>query len=222
MKVLVACEFSGIVRNAFIEEGHDAWSCDIEPSSDKGNHIQDDVLNVLNDGWDLMVAHPPCTYLCISGIRWMYNEDGTINLERKVKQDEALEFVKALMFAPIDRIAIENPIGVISSKLIPPTQTIKPYMFGDDSSKSTCLWLKNLPKLFPTNIIKPTFHISSTGRKWDSWFWNSSLISDYSERSKMRSTTFKGIANAMSIQWGNSKLVQTNLSPNFDILRMFV
>ena len=135
MKVLIACEFSGIVRDAFIKRGHDAWSCDLLPTEVEGPHIQGDVLNILNDGWDLIIAHPPCTHLATSGARWFKNKEK--------EQKEALEFVSLLLNAPINKIALENPISIISSRIRKPDQIVQPWMFGHPEQKSTCLWLKN-------------------------------------------------------------------------------
>lgn len=150
MRVLVACEFSGTVRRAFRERGHDAWSCDLLPAEDRGYHYQQDVLEILDDGWDLMIAHPPCTYLSVSGMHW------TARGKRDPKHTEdALEFVRALMAAPIPRIAVENPVSVISSRIRKPDQILQPWMFGHDASKTTCLWLKNLPLLKHTKIVAP-------------------------------------------------------------------
>lgn len=180
MRVLVACEFSGVVRRAFRDLGHDAWSCDILPSDDNSPfHIQADVRTVLNDGWDLMIAHPPCTYLAVSGARWFKN--------RLNEQAEAIEFVKTLMNAPIPRMAIENPRSILSTRIRKPDQTIQPWQFGHGEKKLTCLWLKNLPKLKPTNIV--------SGRK-------TRIHSLSSTRSKERSITYEGIAKAMADQWG--------------------
>ncbi len=181
MKVLVACEFSGRVRDAFIAKGHDAWSCDILPSDAPGPHIQGDVSNVLDQGWDLMIAHPPCTHLAVSGARWFK--------EKQREQAEALTFVKILMDAPIPRIAIENPISIISSKIRKPDQIIQPWQFGHGEVKSTCLWLKGLPLLIPTNIVEgrePKVHRMPPGEN----------------RWKLRSLTYQGIATAMADQWG--------------------
>lgn len=199
MKVLVACECSGRVKMAFRAKGHNAWSCDILPSEIENDryHIQDDVLKHLNDGWDLMIAHPPCIYLCVSGARWLTN-----NPERLELQKQALSFVQQIANAPIDKIAIENPIGKLSRVWRKPDQVIQPFWFGEPLMKSTCLWLKNLPKLKPANIVPVEFHISSTGRKWSKWFWDTSLL-PYEERSRERSRTFWGIANAMADQWGD-------------------
>lgn len=206
MKILIACEESQIVCNAFRLMGHEAYSCDLIPTS--GNHpeyhIQKDVLTILNDGWDMMIAHPPCTQLCVSGQRWFNDEQyflGTRGYKPHCLKDGAINFVQSLIDAPIKKIAIENPISIISSRIRKPDQVIRPFHFGDDSSKSTCLWLKNLPKLKPTNIITPTKIITKSGRSWDKWFFETSCISDKKLRSKIRSKTFSGIANAMANQW---------------------
>lgn len=146
MRVLVACEFSGAVRNAFRQMGHDAWSCDLLPSEDESpHHIIGDVLAHLDEGWDLMIAHPPCTHLAVSGARWFK--------DKRTEQAEALRFVRALLDAPIEKIALENPISIISSHVRKPDQIIQPWMFGHGETKATCLWLKNLPKLSPTNVV---------------------------------------------------------------------
>ncbi len=182
MRVLVACEFSGIVRDAFHRRGHDAWSCDLLPTEIPGKHLQDDVLNQLWDRWDLMVAHPPCTHLAVSGARWFKDKQN--------EQRQALGFVKKLLDAPIPRIALENPISVISTLVRKPDQIIQPWQFGHPETKATCLWLKNLPKLKPTEIVegrKPRVHYESPGP--DRW--------------KNRSRTLQGIADAMAEQWSN-------------------
>jgi len=181
MKILVACEFSGIVREAFMARGHDAWSCDLLPTEIPGQHIQGDVLKILSDGWDLMIAHPPCTYLAVSGARWF--------AERKPEQEAALEFVRLLLDAPIPKIALENPISVISSRIRKPDQIIQPWMFGHAETKATCLWLKNLRPLKPTNLVvgrDDRVHREPPGP--DRW--------------KRRSRTYAGIALAMAEQWG--------------------
>ena len=184
MRVLVACEFSGTVREAFRRRGLDAWSCDLLPAEDGSQfHFQGDVLNRLQDGWDLMVAHPPCTHLAVSGARWF-------PLKRR-EQAEALEFFRELLTAPIDRIAVENPVSVASSRLRPADQTIQPWQFGHGETKATCLWLKNLPLLQPTNIVEgrePRIHLMPPGP--DRW--------------RERSRTFSGIAEAMADQWGGT------------------
>lgn len=201
MKVLVACEESGTVREAFRKLGHDAWSCDLQEARDKSPyHYQGDIFDIINDGWDLMIAHPPCTFLCVSGARWLTHPKYP---NRKQDRQEAFEFFMKLANANIEKIALENPIGYVSTAWRKPDQIIHPYMFGDDASKSTCLWLKNLPKLTETNRIQPTFHITKKGVKYDKWWWDSSLISNKVERAKFRSKTFQGIAEAMANQWGN-------------------
>ncbi len=180
MKILIACEFSGIVREAFKKLGHDAWSCDLLPTEIPGQHIQGDVLEHLDEGWDTMIAHPPCTHLAVSGARWFK--------DKKKEQEEALEFVKALWNAPIAKIAIENPISIISSKISKPDQIIQPWMFGHGEIKATCLWLKGLPLLKPTNIVdgrEARVHRMQPGP--DRW--------------KERSRTLQGIADAMAQQW---------------------
>lgn len=183
MRVLVACEYSGAARDAFLAAGHDAMSCDLLPTESPGPHHQGDVRAVLGDGWDLMIAHPPCTHLSVSGARHFAAKraDG--------RQQEALEFVRALMLAPIPRICIENPVSVISSAIVPPAQTIQPWQFGHGETKATCLWLKNLPPLQPTNVVdgrEPRVHMMPPGP--DRW--------------RERSRTYSGIAAAMAAQWG--------------------
>lgn len=181
MKILIACEFSGTVREAFRSKGHDAWSCDLLETEIPGQHYQGDVLEVINDGWDMMIAHPPCTHLAVSGARWFHL--------KRIEQEEALEFVKELMDAPIPRICIENPVSIISSKIRKPEQIIQPWQFGHGETKATCLWLKNLPKLMSTNIVdgrEDRIHKMPPSK--DRW--------------KERSRTFKGIAQAMAEQWG--------------------
>ena len=181
MKVLIACEFSGVVREAFTKLGEDAWSCDLLPTESPSNkHYQCDVRDIIYNGWDLMIAHPPCTHLAVSGARWFK--------EKLKEQEEALEFVKFLLNAPIEYITLENPISIISSKICKPTQIIQPWMFGHGEVKATCLWLKNLPRLTPTNRVEgrdPRVHYASPGEN----------------RWKERSRTLKGIAEAMAMQW---------------------
>lgn len=200
LKVLVACEESGVVREAFKKKGHYSVSCDFLPSSIEGDHYQGDVLDIIHDGWDLMIAHPPCTFLCLSGARWVYDPRYP---DRKEDREKAYQFVLELINAPIDKIAIENPIGYLSSRWRKPDQIIKPYMFGDNSTKSTCLWLKNLSKLSPTDVIVPDKHISKKGIIYDKWWFDTCLIQDHEERRKARSKTFQGIADAMADQWGS-------------------
>jgi len=182
MRVLVACEYSGRVRDAFIRGGHEAMSCDLLPTDQPGPHYQGDVMDIIADGWDLMIAHPPCTHLAVSGSRWFkYKEK---------EQAEALEFVRLLLNAPIKHIALENPISVISSKIRKPDQIIQPWQFGHGETKATCLWLKNLPKLLPTNIVE--------GREA-----KVHKMPPSPDRWKLRSTTYQGIADAFANQWGN-------------------
>lgn len=198
MKVLIACEYSGNVRDAFRRLGHDAWSCDLLPSETNGPHYQCDVREILDKGWDLMVAHPPCTYLCSSGLHWNKRRP-----ERAKLTEEALEFVQFLMDVPIPKIAIENPIGCISTRIKRPSQTIQPWQFGDDASKSTCLWLKNLPLLTPTKLVEP--RIVNGKKRWanqtDS---GQNKLAPSETRWKERSVTYAGIAEAMAKQWGGT------------------
>jgi len=209
MKVLIACEYSGAVRDAFIKQGHDAMSCDLLPTDVPGPHYQGSVTDILNDGWDLMIAHPPCTYLAVSGNRWLYNKDGSKNEERWANRREALDFVRLLMDAPIKRIAVENPVSVISSEIRKPDQIIQPWQFGDEAQKTTCLWLKNLPKLKPTKIVGEgemfEWTCKKTGRTKRQAQWYMDILSKAktkAERQKLRSKTFQGIADAMADQWG--------------------
>lgn len=182
MKVLIGCEFSGVVRGAFRALGHNAWSCDLLPSDDDSPyHIQCDVLSIIHDDWDQAIFHPPCTHLCSSGARWWK--------DKAKEQADALAFVRLLMQAPIPMIAIENPVGLISTRIRKPDQIIQPWQFGHGETKATCLWLKNLPKLMPTNIVEERearIHKMPGGK--DQW--------------KKRSITYAGVAMAMASQWG--------------------
>jgi len=188
VKVLVACEFSGIVRDAFAKRGHDAWSCDLLPTEIPGQHIQDDVLKHLDDEWDLMIAHPPCTYLTISANKWYKPEFKDRFPNRQQDRYKAIVFFMELMNAPIVKIAVENPVGIMSSCYRKPNQIIQPWMFGHGETKATCLWLKRLPLLKPTNIV--------SGREQ-----KLHKLSPSKNRWKLRSKTFQGIANAMAEQW---------------------
>ena len=203
MRVLIACEESQVVCKAFRERGHESYSCDVINCSGGHPewHIKEDVLKILDQRWDLLIAFPPCTYLCVSGARWMYHPK---HPNRKQYQDEAVEFFMLMAEAPIEKIAIENPIGIISTRWRKPDQIIKPLMFGHGSTKQTCLWLKNLPNLEATNVVKAEKYVSSSGRVWDKWFFETSLISDLKERSKVRSKTFPGIGEAMAEQWSKN------------------
>lgn len=181
MRVLVACEYSGRVRDAFIRRGHEAMSCDLLPTDVPGPHYQGDVTDILGNGWDLMIAHPPCTHLAVSGARWFKN--------KMTEQAEALAFVRLLLDAPIPRIALENPVSIISSRIRKPDQVIQPWQFGHGETKATCLWLKCLPKLAPTEIVSgrdARVHKMAPGP--DRW--------------KERSRTYEGVAEAMAAQWG--------------------
>ena len=188
MKVLIACEYSGRVRDAFIKKGHDAMSCDILPTEVEGPHYQGDVLDVLDDGWDLMVAHPPCTFLSNSGVRWLYSQEG-----RWQKMLEGADFFRTLCLAPIEKVAVENPVqhkhAVAAHGCGRQTQSIQPWQFGHGEVKRTCLWLKNLPPLEPTDIVE--------GREA-----RVHRMPPSEDRWKHRSTTLQGIANAMAEQWG--------------------
>lgn len=182
MRVLVACEFSGVVRRAFRALGHDAWSCDLLPAEDgSAHHFQRDVFSIPLHSWDLLICHPPCTHLSVSGARWFK--------DKQEEQKEALLFVRLLLDAPVQRIALENPISIISSRIRKPDQIIQPWQFGHGETKATCLWLKGLPKLIPTNVVdgrKARVHRMPPGP--DRW--------------KERIRTFEGIAQAMAEQWG--------------------
>lgn len=197
MRVLVACEFSGTVRDAFIARGHDAWSCDLLPTEKPGQHIIGDVREVLNLGWDLMVAHPPCTYLANSGERWLKG-----NPERQQKRKEAVEFVKLLWGASIPRIAIENPVGHLSTAFMLPSQKIQPFYFGDPEWKTTCLWLRGLPPLMFTNQVIPDM-TTGGGKKPGRISSKLHRLSPSKDRWKERSRTFPGFANAMAEQWSS-------------------
>ena len=204
MRVLVACEFSGIVRDAFAARGHEAWSCDTLPTEKWGLHLQDDVLERLDFEpwdempWDLMIAHPPCTHLCVSGARWFARKraDG--------QQQSGVDFFMALVDAPIPRIAVENPVGVMSTKYRKPDQIIQPWQFGHPETKTTCLWLKGLPplRLDPAKAVKPDFIKTRDGKRYSPIHYASGYL-PVGERSRYRSRTFTGIAEAMAEQWGN-------------------
>lgn len=196
MRVLVACEYSGRVRDAFIARGHDAMSCDLLPTDATGPHYQGDVMDIIADGWDLMVAHPPCTYLSVSGMHWT-----TRGLRDPQLTEDALDFVRLLMAAPIGKIAIENPISIISSRIRKPDQIITPYQFGHDASKKTCLWLKNLPPLRPTNFVEPRV-VNGKPRWGNQTDSGQNKLAPSADRWKIRSETYSGIAQAMADQWG--------------------
>lgn len=199
MRVLVACEFSGVVRRAFRERGHDAWSCDLLPAEDGEwrHHCQCDVRDILGMDWDLMVAHPPCTYLASMGVWWNRKRP-----DRWPLTYAAREFVACLWDAPIARIAIENPIGYLNKNWRRPNQIIHPWQFGHEASKPTCLWLKNLPVLLPTQIVgKGEFYTKANGARMAKWSHVTSGTRK-AERARIASRTFEGIAAAMAEQWG--------------------
>lgn len=212
MKVLVACEFSGIVRDAFAAKGHDAWSCDLLPTERPGNHIQGDAIEAIHSQeWDLLIGHPPCTYLTVTGNSW-FNIDkyGERAVKRIFDRHDALRFVLKMYYSGVPKIAIENPIGYLSTAFRKPDQIIQPYYFGDPDSKSTCLWLKNLQPLKwssqttmfeQSDVVAANFHIYADGRRDPQWHMDSLKLPPL-ERMKLRSKTFQGIANAMAEQWG--------------------
>jgi site-specific DNA-cytosine methylase len=211
MKILVACEESQAITKEFRALGHEAYSCDILPCTGGHPewHLEGDVFGFIDQGWDLMVAHPPCTFLSVSGARHLYNKDGSKNLERYKNQREALDFVEKLMSCNIPRIAIENPVSVISSQIRKPDQIVQPWMFGDSASKTTCLWLKNLPKLVATNVVdKGDFKEwidkkSGKVKRQATWYYDALINAKTpEERRSLRSKTFKGIAQAIASQWG--------------------
>ena len=181
MRVLIACEFSGIVRDAFIARGHDAWSCDLLPTEKPGPHIERDIQKVIDGKWDMAICHPPCQHLAVSGARWFK--------EKHFEQKMAIDFFMFMVNLPIPKVAIENPIGIMSTIYRKPDQIVQPWMFGHGETKATCLWLKGLPKLQPTNIVD-----GREGRVWK--------MPPSKNRWKERSRTYQGIANAMAAQWG--------------------
>jgi hypothetical protein len=190
MKVIVVCEYSGTVRDAFIRAGHDAISCDILPTESPGPHLEMDARLVDYTGYDLAICHPPCTHLAVSGARWFKN--------KVQEQQDALDFVRFLMALPVEKICIENPVSIISSKIRKPDQIIQPYWFGHPEQKTTCLWLKNLPHLTPTNIVPAgPVHTTKSGKNIPTWY----NLPPGPDRWKLRSKTFSGVAEAMSLQW---------------------
>lgn len=196
MRVLIACEFSGTVREAFRKKGHDAWSCDIVKSDDNSQyHIQEDVLKIISDNWDMMIAFPPCTHLAVSGAKHFAKkrEDG--------RQQQGIDFFMSIINAPIPIIAVENPVGIMSSVYRKPDQIINPFEFGHNVSKKTCLWLKNLPALKATNIVDKGEYITfPSGKRMHKWYADKAFGGE--ARQKVRNKTFQGIADAMAEQWG--------------------
>lgn len=199
-RVLIGCERSGVVRSAFRALGFDAWSCDIVPADDGGEHITGNVETILGDRWDLLVIHPPCTYLCSSGLHWNTRPEG-IAIDRARRTEEALEFVRRIMAAPIEYIAIENPVGCIGTRIRPADQYFHPYQFGHDASKKTGLWLTNLPHLQPTDFVAPRMVDGKPrwGNQTDS---GQNKLGPSEDRATIRSETYSGVAQAMADQWG--------------------
>jgi hypothetical protein len=216
IRVLVACEYSGTVRDAFAKLGFDAWSCDLLPTDREGNHFQCDVREIIDQNWDLMIAHPPCTYLASSGLHWNKRIPG-----RAEETEKSLDFVRLLLEQPIKHIALENPIGAISGRIRKPNQIIQPYQYGHPESKSTCLWLKNLPELQPTSFAQFKQYRCKCGNTFDALLgeygccekpakpmWDNQTksgqnkLAPSADRWKIRSTTYQGIADAMAEQWG--------------------
>lgn len=200
MNVLVACEFSGVVREAFTKRGHNAWSCDLLPTEIEGKHYQGNVLDMLTDSWDLVIAHPPCTYLTVTGNKWFKPEYRDRFPRREQQRKEAIEFfLEFTDLEHINKVAIENPVGIMSTIWRKPDQIIQPFQFGHKEPKKTCLWLKNLPKLEPTNIVEPEYIVTKSGKRVPKWYYEPSYTK---ERQLMRERTFQGIADAMAEQWG--------------------
>lgn len=198
MKILIACEYSGKVRDSFRQRGHEAVSCDLLPTDVPGPHYQGDVFDIINDGWDMMIGFPPCTYVCVSGLHWNKKVPG-----RQQKTDEAIEFFKKLLSVDIPHIALENPVGCLSTYVRKPDQIIQPYQFGDDASKKTCLWLKNLPLLRPTKYIEPRI-VDGKPRWSNQTDSGQNNLTPTEDRWKIRSETYTGIANAMADQWSEN------------------
>lgn len=202
MKILIACESSGTVRNAFRQKGHDAFSCDILPTESYPEyHYEQDIFEVIDLGWDMMIAHPPCTYLTVTGNKWMKPEYANRFPTRQQDRKDAIEFFTNLYEADIPKICVENPIGIMNSILRKPDQVIQPYMFGDPHAKRTCLWLKNLPKLIETDVVEPEYVVYASGKRMAKWYVDVANLPKH-ERMRARSKTFPGIAKAMADAWG--------------------
>ena len=211
MKILVACEYSGTVRDTLTKKGHDVTSCDILPTDVPGKHYQGDVTDILNDGWDMMIGHPPCTFLTVTGNKWFYHpDDKELPLDerrpnpkfpnRRADREEGVDFFMLLANAPIDKICIENPVGIMSTRWRKPEQIIQPYEYGHTEAKKTCLWLKNLPNLVPTKIVEPEYVTFKSGKRMAKWYCDAASLPKQ-ERMKLRSKTFQGIADAIADQW---------------------
>ena len=202
MRVLVACECSGVVREAFRNLGHDAWSCDLKPALDGSKyHIEGDAIAAIDSrNWDLMIAHPPCTYLTCAGNRWFKPEYKERFPEREQQREDGIKFFRALANASVPRIAVENPIGVMSRLYRKPDQIIQPWQFGHPVAKATCLWLKNLPTLTPTHVVEPDYITFKSGKRMSKWYADLVKLPPY-ERATQRSITFQGVAEAMAATW---------------------
>lgn len=210
VRVLIACEYSGVLRDRFSNFGFDAWSCDLfmdtesQQTVEENKHYKGDVLDIINDGWDLMIAHPPCTYMCSSGLHWNKRVPGRDKLT-----EESLEFVRILLNAPIEHIALENPVGCISTRIKKASQYIQPYEYGDDASKKTGLWLKNLPLLKPTKFVEP--RIVNGKKRWSNQTDSGqNKLAPSETRWVDRSRTYPGIADAIVDQFGNYLLSKLN------------
>ena len=204
MKILIACEFSGVVRDAFRLKGHDAWSCDILPcDADEKYHYQCDVLEIIDKNWDIMIAHPPCTYLSVTGNRWFHPKYAKKYPTRHQDREDAKEFFMALANALIEKICVESAQGIMSTCWRKPDQIIQPYQFGHTVAKRTCLWLKNLPPLMHTVIVEPEYVTYKSGKRLPKWYADIGAAKPPpQERMKLRSKTFQGIADSMATQWG--------------------
>lgn len=210
MKILIACEYSGRVRDAFLAKGHDAMSCDLLPTESPGPHYQGDVMDIINNGWDMMIAFPPCTYLTTTGNKWMKPEFRTRFPDRPQRRKDAIKFFIVLATAKIGKIAVENPVGIMSSEFKKPNQIIQPYYFGDEARKTTCLWLSGLPQLKhyendtlfnkKTHVGQGEMHTYKNGWQDPKWHMDTLRLPP-EERAKARSLTYPGIANAMAEQW---------------------
>ena len=207
MRVLIGCEESGVVREAFKRMGHDAWSCDILPTRIAGQHYQRDIMEVLDYGWDMMIAFPTCTYLTVTANKWLKDQPprksgALVGAARRAARVEAIEFFMLLANAPIEKICIENPVGCLSTVYRKPDQIINPWQFGHIEPKKTCLWLKGLQKLEYTDIVEPEYHVTKSGKRLPRWYAYADKSNGQAARAKIRSKTFQGIADAMAAQWG--------------------
>lgn len=207
MRVLIACEFSGTVREAFKAKGHEAWSCDLLPTEIEGNHYRGDIFGIINHDWDLMIAHPPCTYLTTTANKWLKDQPSRksgalVGQERRDAREEAIDFFMRLANCRIPKIVIENPVGCMSTTWRKPDQIIQPMQFGHPEPKKTCLWLKGVPLLKPTHEgIEPEYTLTKSGKRMATWYYFAENTKG-ADRAKVRSKTFQGIADAMAAQWG--------------------